>query len=459
MNKIFSIALLCSAALSFTACVNEEDDLFDKTAAERLNEASALYSERLTASPNGWAVQLYPTTQDEAPYGNGYLLLFRFHKDKSVDASMNNDLSNGKYLAATSSWDVITDNGPVLSFSTYNNVIHAFSDPEDVKITGTTGPAANKDTKENDETGTGIGGDYEFIIVDAPEDASYMMLKGKKRGTYNLLTPVAEGIDYEEYLKDVKSFQSKMFSTKNPSVDYYHRGENVFVFADGNTGVPAIYPYGSDRVVSAGFNPFLITKRGDDYFLRFRDSYSENGVTVQDFKYNVEKDIFQSVDNEDYYICGDTASLFFDKSLLKDSKSWKIIGTTSTMSEKANSLYQKMAAEFKSKGFVFSNIKFQKDGTELNSNKVKMVVTYKSGNKSSSSSYEFTLESDKENCAFTYVGCQPAAQNVLNAFPSLKEFIDSLSSVKASANVTLFDLSSMKFSVSSDPNFWYIVSL
>ena len=129
------------------------------------------------------------------------------------------------------------------------------------------------------------------------------------------------------------------------------------------------------------------------------------------------------------------------------------------MSEKANSLYQKISAEFKSKGFVFSNIKFQKDGTELNSNKLKMVVTYKSGNKSSASSYEFTLESDKENCAFTYVGCQHAAQNVLNAFPSLKEFIDSLSSVKASANVTLFDLSSMKFSVSSDPDFWYIVSL
>lgn len=66
MNKIFSLALLCSAALSFTACVNEEDDLFSKTAAERLNEASSLYSKRLTASPNGWAVQLYPTKQDEA---------------------------------------------------------------------------------------------------------------------------------------------------------------------------------------------------------------------------------------------------------------------------------------------------------------------------------------------------------------------------------------------------------
>ena len=173
--------------------------MFDKTAAERLNEASALYSQRLTASPNGWAVQLYPTTQDEAPYGSGYLLMFRFHANKSVDASMDNLLSYGKYLSATSSWDVITDNGPVLSFDTYNPVVHAFSDPEDLPQTG------DKDNRI-DETGTGLGGDFEFIIVDAPEDASYMMLKGKKRGTYNLLTPVEEGVDFETYRSDVKAF-------------------------------------------------------------------------------------------------------------------------------------------------------------------------------------------------------------------------------------------------------------
>ena len=142
-----------------------EDDLFDKSAAERLNEASELYSKRLCASPNGWAVQLYPTKEDKAPYGNGYLLLFRFHENKSVDASMYNALSNNTYMSASSTWDVITDNGPVLSFNTYNSVFHTFSDPEDVPSTGS-------DLDPNDETGTGIGGDYEFIIVDAPEDAS-----------------------------------------------------------------------------------------------------------------------------------------------------------------------------------------------------------------------------------------------------------------------------------------------
>lgn len=452
MNKILSLALLCSAALSFTACVNEEDDLFDKSAAERLNEASTLYSDRLMASPNGWAVQLYPTTKDEAPYGNGYLLMFRFNKDKSVDASMNNSLSNNKYMTATSSWDVITDNGPVLSFNTYNPVIHAFSDPEDVPSTG------DKDNP-NDETGTGIGGDYEFIIVDAPEDASYMMLKGKKRGTYNLLTPVAEGIDYEAYLSDVKSFQNRMFSTSNPSNDYYHRGDSVFVFADGNTGVPAIYPYGTDRVVSSFFNPFLITKRGEDYYLRFRDSYSENDVTVQDFKYDKEKDVFQSVDNENYYICGDTASLFFNKALLTDGRQWKMNTTKSEMSDKMYSIFNSMKSSFKSNGYNVSTVRFMRKSSDKKSSDVLLLINYKAGNTVSTVTFNFTLNSDGENCNFTYTGCDKNAQNMLNAMPQLQTFINSVSSMKASANVTLFNLSSMKFTLNSDNEIWYIVSL
>ena len=45
MNKIFTIALLAATALAYTSCSpSEEDDIFDKSAAERLNEASDLYS-------------------------------------------------------------------------------------------------------------------------------------------------------------------------------------------------------------------------------------------------------------------------------------------------------------------------------------------------------------------------------------------------------------------------------
>lgn len=446
MNKILSIALLFSSALSFTACVDEEADLFDKSAAERLNEASELYSERLTASPNGWAVQLYPTTKDEAPYGNGYLLMFRFHKDKSVDASMNNSLSGGKYMTDTSAWDVITDNGPVLSFNTYNTVVHTFSNPEDVASTG------NKENP-NDETGTGIGGDYEFIIVDAPEDASYMMLKGKKRGTYNLLTPVEEGVDFESYLADVKAFQNKMFSTSSPSSDYLHRGDKVYVFDDGNTGVPAIYPWGQDKVMASGFNPFLITKRGDDYYLRFRDAFQDDDITVQDFKYIPEKDIFQSVDNENYYICGDTASNFFDKSI-STKREWRIT-TSSSMSETVKSQIQKISTAFKkiNKSYTFKYFAL-KGGNADNT----IVLSCYYGNSNAAFNYSYKIEGDV--CTLTYTGCNAAAQNILNAIPDLSDFINMLSqSFELNGGETNFDMSEIKVSSTSDSNLWFNVVL
>ena len=77
--------MMAITALALTSCAGEEDDIFDKTAAERLNESSAKYSARLEAQPNGWAMQYYPTYNDEAPFGSGYLILMRFNPDYSVD--------------------------------------------------------------------------------------------------------------------------------------------------------------------------------------------------------------------------------------------------------------------------------------------------------------------------------------------------------------------------------------
>ena len=77
MKKILTLTFILVSTLTYTSCSNEEDLIFDKSAAERLNEASDLYSSRLMASPNGWAMQLYPTNDNEYPYGNGYLLLWK----------------------------------------------------------------------------------------------------------------------------------------------------------------------------------------------------------------------------------------------------------------------------------------------------------------------------------------------------------------------------------------------
>ena len=80
MNKIFQLSLLLGASVAFAGCAGEEDNIFSQSAAERLNAASELYSSRLEAQPNGWVMQLYPTTDKEAPFGNGYLVLVDFNR-------------------------------------------------------------------------------------------------------------------------------------------------------------------------------------------------------------------------------------------------------------------------------------------------------------------------------------------------------------------------------------------
>lgn len=445
MNKILSIAFVCAAAMSFTACVNEEDDLFDKSAAERLNEASALYSERLCASPNGWAVQLYPTTQDEAPYGSGYLLMFRFHKDKSVDASMNNALSNNRYLSATSTWDVITDNGPVLSFNTYNKVVHTFSDPEDVPSTGTI-------DDPNDETGTGIGGDYEFIIVDAPEDASYMMLKGKKRGTYNLLTPVAEGIDFESYLTDVNDFKNKMFPAVELCSDTLHVGDLKYKFEGANDGLPSIYLYNQDKVTTETFNPFLITKRDNDYYLRFRDNTTYGDLSFQELKYNTEKDVFEDVENPTIYLEGANPAYVLDSMFVKSSNSW-MLDNTVEMSDDVKTLYSEIESGFSSRRVKLNSISIRRSGES----QAVVRFTY---NTKTTVDYNINAVNNSDGETFEYVGATTSGATLLKAIPQIQQFLDFINQrFVTSAATTRFDLTKIKLSSANNPNSWFVVYL
>ncbi len=447
MNKIFSIALLFAAAFSFSACVNEEDDLFDKSAAERLNEASELYSQRLTASPNGWAVQLYPTKQDKTPYGNGYLLMFRFHSNKSVDASMNNALSNNKYISDSSTWDVITDNGPVLSFNTYNKVVHAFSNPEDVPSTGT-------QDEPNDETGTGIGGDYEFIIVDAPEDASYMMLKGKKRGTYNLLTPVAEGIDYKDYLSDVNTFQNNIFSSSDLYSDTLHVGDTKLKFDGANDGMPSIYPWNEDKVINETFNPFLITKRGSDYYLRFRDSKTYGDLTFQELKFNQEKDVFESEENPAIYLEGANPAYILDSLFVKSSSKW-VVNNESEMGGSFKTIYDDVKNQFyaqKKATLVSLSIMSTSAGPVL-----RLAYRIK---KNASVDYLFSANNEADGESFTYKGASKDGAALLKTFPIIQNLLDYFGQkFLTSAATTRFNLSKIKMTSSSDSESWFVVSL
>lgn len=444
MKKTYIYSMMAAAmAMGFTACTGEEDDLFDQSAAERLNQTSDVYSARLQAQPNGWAMQLYPTTDSEAPYGSGYLLLLRFADDKSVNVAMNNKFTGDEFRQATSAWEVIADNGPVLTFNTYNANLHAFSDPEDIPWTGTA-------EQRNNEQGEGCQGDYEYIIVDAPTDASYMMLKGKKRGTYNLLTPLEVGVDYEQYLADVKAFQAEMFA-HTQTYNVIHFGDSVYKMVNAQEGIPNIYPFDGDEVTDARFNPFLVTKRGNDYYLRFRDAIDWiEGVKVQDFRYNTETDRFESQENSAFFIQGDTAMNVFGPSL--DSKDIWVIDTTQV----CDSMRQ-VLAEIRAE---LTAVKRPMPVFDLRNLGTKYVLRATMTGKQDP---EFTFEATPEEDGVTYQYVQPNNNNarlLLNSLAkSTQKLLDMLSRrFRVEAAASNFNLSRLRLVATDNPDVYINIS-
>ena len=439
--------MLLSLGLAFTACVHEEDDIFSKSAAERLNEASALYTQRLTAQPNGWAMQYYPTLEDEYPYGNGYLILCRFMKDMSVDVAMNNRFSGNTFKNDTSFWEVITDNGPVLSFNSFNQVMHAFSYPEDIPWTG------DKDNA-NDETGTGAEGDYEFIIVDAPADASYLMLKGKKRGTYNLLTPIEEGVVYKDYLDSIINFNKVMFSESAPTYNVVHFGSKTYKMDGANDGIPNIYPYDGDAIVNESFNPFLITMRGGDYYLRFRDAIEvDGGKKVQDFHYIADEDRFVSTSVADCFITGDTIPRFF-KENLSSGNVWEL-SAKSEMSEQMKQLFDDAAAGFKARSYTLNKVSLS-----ISQGMTKLIVNYKvKANQAKTYNYNYTFTDEGVKFDTLSPG-DSSAENMMNSIAGLKPLLEAFATeFVLSKDKTSFSLSTIKFTSKTDSNLWAIMSL
>lgn len=454
-NSMKSILAILTCGLFFTACVNEEDDIFDKTAAERLNEASEIYSQHLMASPNGWAMQYYPTYSDEAPSGQGFLMLIGFNKDHSAKVSLGYwpyytsmyNASTGSwtdqlhysndFIESTSLWEVITDNGPVLSFNSYNEAVHLFSDPS-------TSPV-----------GEGIGGDYEFIIVDAPDDASYMMLKGKKHGTYNLLTPVEEGVEYRQYFEEVNAFQKKMFPDDGPTFDIVHFGDSIYKMDSASDGIPNIYPIDGDAAVNQHFNPFLITKRGDDFYLRFRDAFDMNTTNViQDFRYIPSSDRFQCVENENYYIEGYGVSDFLMEQLNK-GHAFYLKRQTGEMSDKMRNLYEKCHDSFKglSKSYALDSLAFTKN---LDNGNYKWSFKYAAGKGATTISYEYTGDLENNVINFAYYQAGQYGDIILDV-EGVEELVKDTfgQPFRVESYETSFNLTRLKFIAVNDPDLWF----
>ena len=293
MKTNIQYSLLISLVLVLSSCLNEEKDLFPESAAWRLNNAIENARQVLSAPAykNGWVMEYFPTNDKE-----GYTFLMRFESNSFATIAAKNKYTP-VYTTAKGAFDVIGDNGPVLTFNTYNPVFHLFSDPKDPK-------------GGSDLDGIGLMGDYEFIIMDATNER--ITLKGKKRGTGILMFPLAQGQDWEGYFNRLDQMNNTIFDPKLPVVFTLGSKEaDDFYLSDGNTHIFTAKTQAQIDEGNQGKNiPFIIT----DYGLRFAQPFAIGSDSVQTFRLSDDKSKLICIDkNVQAEIVGEELSSLFLK--------------------------------------------------------------------------------------------------------------------------------------------------
>ena len=177
MRKLNLFSILAFVALVILpACQQLEPDVFDKPSSTRLSEFLEEIRTTLSSEQYGWTLDYYPGSKYSSVT---YALSFT---DQKVTACVEKQPTETE----TSTYALNTDDGPVLSFDTYNKILHAYATPDSKKYQAK-------------------GGDFEFEIRAFDKENKVITLIGKRSRNTCTLRPLTKPA--EEYFAGVKSFE------------------------------------------------------------------------------------------------------------------------------------------------------------------------------------------------------------------------------------------------------------
>lgn len=177
-NKIFRAGLmLVAASMLMPSCKFEEDDYFDESASLRIQHTNETIQKELVAASadgqNGWLIQ-YFTAGTGSQIFEGFNIFGRFYSNGKVELSSNHRfLRNGnanKYTTASSLYEMLQDEGPVLAFNSWNDVLTVFVDPVN--------PSYAPNSVVSD--GVGMQGDQNLVVLSYSD--SLMEMRGERHG-------------------------------------------------------------------------------------------------------------------------------------------------------------------------------------------------------------------------------------------------------------------------------------
>ncbi|WP_025144068.1 DUF4302 domain-containing protein [Pedobacter jeongneungensis] len=244
------------AILLFTGCDKKKDRIFEDSPAARLN-ASINDAYSALNGKKTWIFSFYPGANVE--YG-GFNLFPNF--TTSVDVTLQADYAT---TTQSSTFKVYAGSGPILTFDTYNSVIHYFSLPGYY-----TGNSTSLGIGASD---SGMKGEFEFLVLSSSQDS--VVLKGRKYGNVMKMRAVAS---------DQLATIIANYKTANTKFNTY-RGFAIEVNGKTLQGVPTIATVNGtsrpNRSFTLATTPSLtVSYIATDTGIEFYKEYTIEGVKV-----------------------------------------------------------------------------------------------------------------------------------------------------------------------------------
>lgn len=256
--------MVVAGMTSLQSCLHDDKELFSESAADRLEHATEETKQILESSQSGWALQYYLGSEYT---GSGMTYMVKF-KDGKADVTV--DLLGDPSNISHSSYDVVKDQGPVLTFNTFNQWMHYFANP-------------NTD-------GTTNGGDFEFMVMNVSNDV--IELKGRTTGNKMRLVRLPEGTNWQTYLSAINNFEENMFTSYRVLADGVDQGVISFSnrqFSYVNTKKESVtYPYcptpnGIAMPVALVDNACNFVQKDGEFNMTASDADEGKTVTLEPF--------------------------------------------------------------------------------------------------------------------------------------------------------------------------------
>lgn len=252
LTKSFAILFAAAMLLPLTSCLKDQADVFETPSSQRLQDYLEGARTLLQEPEYGWALSYYPGDS----YATCYMGL-QF-KAQQVTAYGQDDPDE----AVTSSYKLTSDNGAVLSFDTYNTVLHYYA-------------TASQDHYQ------ARGGDFEFDIVSM--DKNRIVLRGKRSRNFCYLDRLTK--EPSSFLKDMAAAKAAFNIV---AFEGEFAGGLVEGFLDGTSSTLSIGRKGAESadLVTARY---MITYFGSDadkkVGIHINEPFNYQGVEFQDFVY------------------------------------------------------------------------------------------------------------------------------------------------------------------------------